>query len=157
MDPGKPFLPQPECNCRLKCHEHIPLAQQESIFNKFYSISTNHKKRLYITGQIHVKPVENKKDDAQRPRTVTRHYYLEDEYGVQKNICKLFFLNCLHINSALVHRILEKTSKIYTSRDSDEKTVSEADLFEISEIEENNDSELFLMPGTAIKKEEEII
>lgn len=142
MVAGKTFRPQEICNCRLKCHQHISTVQQKRIFCHFYSLLSAQKKIQYIAGQIHVKPTETRKTDTTRPRTFTRTYYLDGDNGISKNICKSFFIKCLQINSAKIHRVLSTTETMYQKQ----PEIASVDLSSVDlDTDEDDCSEEFII------------
>ena len=85
------------CNdkCRKKCCATISDAQRQDIFKTFYELGDITRKREYILRHIVRKESERKTEGS---RKCYSNYYSLTAGGVEKFVCKKFFLNTLCIS-----------------------------------------------------------
>lgn len=110
---AKVFIAQQTCKCTNKknqnvsCAEKINVARQEHIFNTYYNEMLWTQKTLFIRGHAKRQPVKTKKSlsfpiVSLKNREFNIVYSLTDDRGVQHDVCRDFFMNCLQITASRV-------------------------------------------------------
>lgn len=99
------------CFCPLKCSETVPVESRKKCFDKFYSCGSWEIQTMYIAGHVKSQAVfrrYGKGSPSKSRRQNTRYYYLDNADGRKKRVCKSMFLKTLCIDSARIHRALQK-------------------------------------------------
>ncbi|XP_042213139.1 uncharacterized protein LOC121860146 isoform X1 [Homarus americanus] len=105
---GKQFLPQYAC-CINKCHESIPVEQQEILFRKYWALGTWNLQTKFLWEHIEVKDTKTKSSKNVESRRVhTRVYYLSNFEGERKKICKTLFCSTLQISNGRLSRAINQ-------------------------------------------------
>ncbi|XP_047473540.1 uncharacterized protein LOC125028195 isoform X2 [Penaeus chinensis] len=110
---GKEFLPQYSC-CVSKCHVAFPVEQQETLFKKYWALASWNLQTKFLWDHIQVvqKKVNTSKSDDSR-RIHTRIFFLTNNDGEKRKVCKILFCATLQVSNGRVSRAV--CSKIVDS------------------------------------------
>jgi len=89
------------CCCTRKCIEQINEVRRRQLHNDFWGLHYN-ARRAWIYSQIQrTEPKRKRKPEttSEHGRTYTGTYFMPDEHGTQKKVCKQFFLSTLGYKS----------------------------------------------------------
>lgn len=103
----KMFKSQSSCKCsgvisKMNCPQKITIARQKQIFDSFYGEMCWTQKTLFIRFCSKRQPVKSKKSNKYaliplKRRDFRHTYTLIDDEGVEHEVCRDFFLNCIQI------------------------------------------------------------
>ncbi|XP_042889610.1 uncharacterized protein LOC122264660 isoform X1 [Penaeus japonicus] len=101
---GKVFLPQYSC-CLSKCHEAFPVEQQEILFNNYWALASWNLQTKFLWDHIQVlhKKAHTSKVDESR-RIHTRIFFLPNNNGEKRKVCKILFCATLQVSNGRVSR-----------------------------------------------------
>ncbi|XP_027234082.2 uncharacterized protein [Penaeus vannamei] len=104
INQGKVFLPQYSC-CISKCHETFPAEQQEALFKKYWALASWNLQTKFLWDHIQVvqKKVNTAKSDDSR-RIHTRIFFLPNNDGEKRKVCKILFCATLQVSNGRVSR-----------------------------------------------------
>ncbi|XP_063604156.1 uncharacterized protein LOC134779803 isoform X1 [Penaeus indicus] len=110
---GKEFLPQHSC-CISNCHVAFPVEQQETLFKKYWALASWNLQTKFLWDHIQVvqKKVNTSKSDDSR-RIHTRIFFLPNNDGEKRKVCKILFCATLQVSNGRVSRAV--CSKIVDS------------------------------------------
>lgn len=107
----------PPCSvnaCRKKCISIISENQRQQINLSFWNL-TEQERRNYILASCSRLNVQKRREtDVNYRKNNTFKYFLKDEEGKSKEVCKIFYLTTLGFhknNDRLLHDVLSKTPK----------------------------------------------
>ena len=106
-DVNKPFL-----FCPLKCDQKVSCESRKKSFDMFYSNGSWETQTAFLVGHIKYTEVYRrygKGSPSKSRRQNTRYYYLNDN-GMKKRVYKRMFMKTLCLDSARIHRALQKTA-----------------------------------------------
>lgn len=85
-----------DCKCKFKCRDQITVAQQESLFNEYYSWKDSNRQKDFICSLVQEGPVARKrkrKDGSVIEKKISRQYFLPNGNGGKNRVCLPFFCN----------------------------------------------------------------
>lgn len=141
---GKEFLPQYSC-CVSKCHVAFPVEQQEALFKKYWALASWNLQTKFLWDHIQViqKKVNTSRSDDSR-RIHTRIFFLPNNDGEKRKVCKILFCTTLQVSNGRVSRAV--CSKIVDSSQPPQdkrgksapqnKTTRENALFALDQIDQ---------------------
>ncbi|XP_069940373.1 uncharacterized protein [Cherax quadricarinatus] len=101
---GKEFLPQYTC-CNNKCHEFMPVEQQEILFRQYWALGTWNLQTKFLWDHIEIKgTIAKTSQKAVSRRVHTRIYFLPNFEGIKKKVCKILFCSVLQISNGRLSR-----------------------------------------------------
>lgn len=114
--PAKVFKIQCICKCSRQCPVVFDVVRQKEIFDGFYKESNWSQKTLFIRACVKSKNVQSKRSQqfpilALKNRNITCEYHIPDSNGNTQRVCWDFFLNCLKVPAARVHKALKTAVK----------------------------------------------
>lgn len=89
------------CYCSLNCLARISAERQREINASFKRLKKNTAKVAFLRDNF-----EEVKHENRRDRSLTRLYYLNDEHGTRRRVCRQFFLSILQISGSTMARAL---------------------------------------------------
>ena len=101
------------CYCPLKCSDTVPVEYRKKCYEAFYGSGSWEVQTTYIAGHVKTHAVNRRYGNtspSKSRRQNTRHYYLDSKEGRMQRVCKPMFLKTLCIDSARVHRALQKVN-----------------------------------------------
>jgi hypothetical protein len=102
---GKPFK-NIDCHCPLKCTDRLKVETRKQLHSSFWSLGSWAAQTAFIVG--HVMSSEKKKSyGTSDRRKFSRQYYLSQN-GIKIRICKKTFMQTLCLDSARIHRAIQK-------------------------------------------------
>ena len=102
-----------QCGCALRCSEKLLAEKRKAIFKGFWALGNYDVQNAYISGCIHVKPVQRHyvHGASSSRRCNTRLYYIKDgEFSVR--VCKSAFLLMHGISNGHVSRAFQGVAKV---------------------------------------------
>lgn len=120
--PTKVFNAQIICKClddkaqKLSCAHKINVVRQKEIFDCYYQQMNWTHKTMFIRGHVKRLPVKTKKCQnypllQMKSRNFNHSYTLTDEKGIDQDVCRDFFINCLQITPYRVYNALNTQDK----------------------------------------------
>lgn len=114
---AKIFNAQIICKCldhkkqKLSCSHKIEVVRQKQIFDSYYQQMSWTQKTLFIRGHVKRQPVKTKRSRNfplinLKNQNFNHLYTLSDENGIEHEVCKNFFMNCLQITSYRIYNAL---------------------------------------------------
>ena len=97
--------------CRFKCNIHYNEVKTKAIFSNYWSLKCYERQQDFI--RLHEREVEPKRTvkAANRWRTATRQYYLDNSMNQQG--CKEFFSSTLDIKNKVIEVALKKKQRFH--------------------------------------------
>lgn len=119
---AKVFNAQIICKCldskkkKLSCSHKIGVVRQQEIFDSYYKQMSWMQKTLFIRGHVKRQPVKTKKTLDYpllqlKSRNFNHLYTLSDEHGIEHEVCRDFFINCLQITTYRIYNALNTREK----------------------------------------------
>lgn len=114
--PQKVFKPQTKCKCTGKkesdCPQKITIARQEQIFSIYYQEMCWSQKTPFIRSSVKRQPVKSKKSLLYalvplKRRDFSHIYSLKGEDGVENEVCRDFYLNCIQVTPNRIFNALQ--------------------------------------------------
>lgn len=95
--------------CKLKCFNNFSDAERESIFNQFWSSSVNTtQKRQFVASCITIEGIKRRRERTGQKQRHSSYHYTFLKHNQRTRVCKMFFLNTLHISQTFVETALSK-------------------------------------------------
>jgi len=100
-----------DCHCPLKCSENIPPDRQQKLNDQFRALSDWSLQTSYITGQVKIMNTQRKYTKSVHSRRKhSKMYYLPNDAGSDKRVCKVFFRSVLGITDGRISRATAQKS-----------------------------------------------
>lgn len=118
----KVFKVQSNCKCagaikkKLSCPQTIKSERQKQIFEAFYHEMCWSQKTMYIRSCVKREPVKSKKSNTHpliplKNRDFNQVYTLTDENGVENQVCRDFFMNCIQVTPTRISGAIKTFEK----------------------------------------------
>lgn len=108
--PAKSFKPF-SCTCKGRCSILIPNERQMELHKNFYDLQSFDLQTSYLFSLVKVvNKLRTYTKDRNTRRQKTRMYYMPDENGVEKKVCKPFFQAIFQISAGRIDRLLKSKS-----------------------------------------------
>lgn len=109
---AKNFEAQSACKCKRGCANQIDVKRQKVLFDAYYQKMQWSQKTLFIRNSVKRQPVKSKKSKnyaliALKDRNFTHNYTLIDKNGIEQQVCRDFFLNCIQVKSGRIQSALK--------------------------------------------------
>lgn len=133
--PAKEFNAR-DCNCPRKCHSKFSLERRADLFKNFYALGSHSAQTAYIFGQVKVQAKQrtySNKDSTKRENT--RLYFLPDDQGMEKQVCKNFFKESLGVSDGRITRALATKKTTGTPKSDQRGKQSSANKCDTERIE----------------------
>ncbi|KAK3921618.1 polyprotein [Frankliniella fusca] len=93
--------------CKRRCHFNISHDDRSAVFQKFYSIENHTTKWYFVANHVKTDDIKRKTVVGPSQRKCTHTYYLPVD-GIDKQVCRNFFLETLAISEKFVRTALQK-------------------------------------------------
>nr|XP_022904007.1 uncharacterized protein LOC111416270 [Onthophagus taurus] len=92
-----------QCNCTLKCNEHVTLAAREKFFTQFWGLESYNAQTTLIAATVKQQGIKRKRNKESNRRQNTRTYHVNNI-----KVCRDMYIKTLQISPKRVNTALKK-------------------------------------------------